>query len=456
LPATVTLLGGAAALVPSLWTVGLLRGGEMVTRSSLYRAAYELLFAPLRDEQKRSSKVVLDVGAERLGDLLGAQLVASVLFFAPVPRLWLIVAAVALAAVALLLTQRLPDAYTAELERSLRSRSKRHGKGKALAFGRQTLSEAGDLTAMSLLNMRAQPADESEPDDDDGDDPDTPADDSGERRDVVVEQLAALRSGDPARVQAALGGPLAPELVATVTGLLAWDAVALAASTSLRALAPRATGALVDALLDAKQPFAVRRRLPTIIEHGQPRTAVWGLWQGLLDDRFEVRYRCARSLARLRARGHEPDTQPAQVFALVKREIGLTSKHRRTHRLLDNLDDEEVAPDDRALRKAIGRRASGSLDLVFLLLGLTLPQEPVRIAFAALFTENTALRGTALEYLESLLPSDVWTALLPMLEPGQVPPPASTPPRAREDLAAQLRLSQEIIRTDLARQDKDG
>ena len=44
------------------------RGAETVTRNSIYRAGYELLYAPLPPDQKRPTKVVLDVGADKLGD----------------------------------------------------------------------------------------------------------------------------------------------------------------------------------------------------------------------------------------------------------------------------------------------------------------------------------------------------------------------------------------------------
>jgi hypothetical protein len=40
------------------------------------------------------------------------------------------------------------------------------------------------------------------------------------------------------------------------------------------------------------------------------------------------------------------------------------------------------------------------LEHVFRLLSLSLPREPLHVAFQALHTENTYLRGTALEYLD--------------------------------------------------------
>jgi len=429
----------------------------MITRSSLYRAAYELLYAPLLNEQKRSAKVALDVGAERIGDLLGAQLVVGVLYLWPAPRQVLIGGAVILGSLALMLAARLPRAYTRELERSLRQRSRSSSEVPALVYGRQTLSEAGDLTAMSLLNLRAVAADgelgmsspelraasEVRP---------RPAVDAPP--DPTVTLLAALRSDDARRVRRALTGTIAPELAGAVVGLLAWDEVAAAANTALRTLAPRVTGVLVDALLDPAREDAVRRRLPAILEHGELALATWGLWRGLGDAHHQVRFRCGRSLARLRARGHDGEHGDAAVFEAVRREVA-TLQGPRDPRAVE-ADDDELAPSDRLLHAVMERRSSSAgLDHIFTLLGFALPPDPLRIALEALHTENVSLRGTALEYLESVLPSDVRTVLWPLLEsrPDSARP-ATAAARTRDQLIAGLRMSQELIRADLVRQSK--
>ncbi len=72
-----------ALLVPGLLFPVLIRGWEMVVRSSFYRSAYELLYTPVSPELKRSSKAVIDVGAERLGDAAAGLLLQALLFVAP-------------------------------------------------------------------------------------------------------------------------------------------------------------------------------------------------------------------------------------------------------------------------------------------------------------------------------------------------------------------------------------
>jgi len=67
-------------------------------------------------------------------------------------------------------------------------------------------------------------------------------------------------------------------------------------------------------------------------------------------------------------------------------------------------------------------RASRSLEHLFTLLSLVLPPETVRLAFHSLHTGDRHLRGTALEYLETVLPEPVWQKLWPFLDEGEAQP----------------------------------
>jgi hypothetical protein len=98
------------------------RGAEAITRSSIYRAGYELLYAPLPEADKRPAKIVLDVGAERIGDLVGAQIVGLIVYLMVDPRVGLLIATVATGAVAVMFAIRLPRSYTRALEDSLVAR----------------------------------------------------------------------------------------------------------------------------------------------------------------------------------------------------------------------------------------------------------------------------------------------------------------------------------------------
>ena len=59
--------------------------------------------------------------------------------------------------------------------------------------------------------------------------------------------------------------------------------------------------------------------------------------------------------------------------------------------------------------------AQRGLAHVFTLLSLAVEREPLQTAYWALLGEDPMLRGTALEYLENVLPDDVTRALWPQL-----------------------------------------
>jgi len=56
------------------------------------------------------------------------------------------------------------------------------------------------------------------------------------------------------------------------------------------------------------------------------------------------------------------------------------------------------------------------MEHVFTLLSLVLPREPLRLAYKGLLTTDTLLRATGLEYLESVLPREIWSTLYPLLD----------------------------------------
>ena len=75
-----------------------------------------------------------------------------------------------------------------------------------------------------------------------------------------------------------------------------------------------------------------------------------------------------------------------------------------------------------------------------------LPAEPLRIAYRGLQTTDKSLRGTALEYLESVLPSEVCKPLWPFLESDREPRSASRP---KDDVLQELLRSNQSILLNL-------
>jgi hypothetical protein len=264
-------------------------------------------------------------------------------------------------------------------------------------------------------------------------------------RDPELQKIADLRSHDRARVMAVLHdkehitGALVPHIVM----LLAWDDVAEPAVGALRAVAEERAGELTDLLLDRNQPFAVRRRLARVFSVCVSQRAADGLVAALDDVRFEVRFQCGRSLAAIVERNPRVRIDNARMLEAVEREVAVSRPVWESRQLLDKIDDTQSRSD---LDEAVNARANQSLAHVFTLLSLAFPGEPLRLAFLGLQTSDMRLRGTALEYLEHILPGALRQRLWPFLD---APPAAPAPGRARSDVVSELLHSNPSIMMNL-------
>jgi hypothetical protein len=215
-------------------------------------------------------------------------------------------------------------------------------------------------------------------------------------------------------------------------------------------VAEERVGELIDALLDPNQPFAVRRRLARVFSVCVSQRAVDGLLLGLDDQRFEVRFQCGRSLSAIVERNAMVRINPDGVFDVVRREVVVSRPVWESHRLLDSPDEDERSFVDEFLKD----RAGQSLAHVFTLLSLVLPTMPLQIAFRGLHTDDPGLRGTALEYLEGVLPADIRERLWPFVEGSSLHKGA--PSRPREDIVADLLRSNESIQLNLEELRRQG
>jgi hypothetical protein len=240
------------------------------------------------------------------------------------------------------------------------------------------------------------------------------------------------------------GEPLPDTLIPQVIPLLAWDAVANDALIALCSVADRHVGALVDALVDPAADFAVRRRIPRVLSLSRTQRAVDGLMLGLDDSRFEVRYQCARAVARIVHARPDLTVDTGRVFAIVARETAVGRPVWESNRLLHALDEKD--DEHLFLDEYVRDRASRSLAHVFTLLSLVMPAEPLQIAFRGLHVDDRGLRGTALEYLESVLPPQVRDSLWPFLEDSRS---SARPSRPREAIMADLLRSNQSIMISL-------
>jgi AAA family ATP:ADP antiporter len=436
LPAGVSAGAMGAFFIPGLASVVVARGVEVVLRSSLFRAAYELLFTPIAPPEKRATKLLIDVGAARVGDVAGGVLILGALAVAggATSRV-LLVLTFALSVAALFVARRLHLGYVAALEGSLQRRAGHLPDPVQDAAGAllQTVG-AFDLSGIRTrafgapsqevaAEARATPAAPSRPE--------TPLDQS-------------IRTGSAREVRDALAAhPLAADQVETAIELLAWNDVAPNAIRALSDVAGSNTGVLLRHLLDPEEDFAIRRRLVNALAACRTVEAFNGLLDALRDRRFEVRYRAGRALIPMSEGIAGLRVDRERIFDLVQSEMAVDRGIWETRQLIDLPDDESSPMEAELLRD----RASRSLEHLFTLLSLILPRQTLRLAFHALHTDDPQLRGTALEYLETVLPEAIRGRLWALLEAGDVQPRA----RGTSDQALrELLASQETISFALA------
>ncbi|MGK4000070.1 hypothetical protein [Sorangium sp. So ce1024] len=261
--------------------------------------------------------------------------------------------------------------------------------------------------------------------------------------DPVLAATADLRSGDPERVRRALARELDPALVPHAIPLLEREGLNAEALRALRGVAQRATGQLLDALLDPSLSLAVRRRIPRVLQACPTQRAADGLMLGLADERFEVRYQCGVALARLLQQRAPIHLRREDVIEAATREIAID------RRVWDAQPPIAPPPGNAPpAQRLLVERTGRSLEHVFRVLSLCLEREPLEIAYRALHADDTHLRGTAIEYLENVLPPPIREGLWPYLGIG---PTAPAEPRAAEEARAEEARTEESRAEDAPR-----
>jgi ATP:ADP antiporter, AAA family len=437
LPAGVSIGAIGAFLIPGVASVTVARGVEVVLRSSVFRAAYELLFTPVAPAEKRATKLLLDVGAARVGDIAGGALILLALAAAGGSASRLLLALTfALSLAALWVARRLHLGYVGALAGTLQRRAGPlpdpvEDDAAALLQTVGGFDLSGIRTRANLSGM-APPVPE-------------PAPVTTLEQKLESPLRRAIRDGSTDEVRRALAEhPLEDDQAEMAIGLLAWDAVAPQAIQALAPVAATQTDLLLRHLLDPEEDFAIRRRLVNVLATCRSIRVFDGLLQALDDRRFEVRYRAGRALSRMAGEIPGLEIDRGRVLRVIQREIGVERGVWESRQLIDAADEEWSPMEAELLRD----RANRSLEHLFTLLSLILPRQTLRLSFQALHTGDAYLRGTALEYLETVLPEETWVKLAPLLDQGEAQPIHST--RTPEQAVQELLASRESISLALA------
>lgn len=414
------MIGGATTslVLGGIATVVILRGTEAILSASFFRSAYEPLYTPLPPAEKRATKAIVDVAADRLGDALGSVCILVALAATPThARLVGIVVVILAAAITLWQARKMQRGYVAALASSLEQ-----GVVHLLdsdvrdATTRLTVSQThGEIDRARLLRELA-----------------------ALRKAVVAEpELASkasdLASGDSARItQVLLARPFDKRLVSFALPLLEYEDLRTSCAQALESVATHSVGQLGDALLDAQLGARARYRVPAILAKVQTTTSVRALANGLLDSDFELRRRCARALLALRLQEESLSPPEPLILSAIRRELEVNSSIWNSRASLLEADDPNPLP----IAEFTG---DYSLKHVFTLLCLCRPPDVMVLALRALRTEDTKLRGTALEYLENVIPAEIKTPLWPRIAARQPSAPPSR--RSNRELSEELKRS---------------
>jgi hypothetical protein len=400
-PLAILATGSGALLFRSLVTVTVMRASANLLYNSFFRAGFELLYTPISPADKRTGKMLIDVGADRTGDMLGGLLVMAILLIPVASESVLLVTALTLAGICLALIFVLQRGYVHQLADNLRTGTLEAADIKVIdATTAQTVAATQTaidreklLREISVFRQNSGGAPPV---------PAAPAVPAGGRPDPVTEAIIELRSQDETRVRRVLASQsITPELLPHALPLLADEQLLRDALRAVRRMASTGAGQLVDALLDPLQHPLVRRRLPLILAHSENPLAVQGLTIGLEDSDWNVRLRCAQGLHTIRNRHPRLKANEEKLLGIAEREARALSPM-----------PANSSPESNQRR----------IQLLFLLFGAVYEPETLELCQGALESDDRVLQGTALEYLENLLPPHIWSLLQPALAPTRARP----------------------------------
>jgi ATP:ADP antiporter, AAA family len=423
-PLTGVALGALSSLIPSFGSIGALRGADLSLGPSLFKSAFEPLFTPLPSATKRATKALIDVVFDKGGDAVASFAILLISLGGPllVQRAPLLLSTFAFA-LALLLALRARQGYVAELEASLRAGTvsveavEIEDPAARLTLSATSLGIDRDKLREEIARARAERAAKAAA----GPAVVRAAAASEETQQVLVD-LKVLLGADLSGIRTLFArADLDPRLAAFVVPHLANEQLAKPAVGALRNMGLEVIGLLADVMLNEQQLIAVRRRVPHVLRTLRGPRVASALTRALSAEALEVRFRAALALLEVAREDRALLPEAKEVFTLA-----LTELER-------------------------GPLSQSGIDHVFALLALCTKGGSLELVRQGLKTDDRKLRGTALEYLESLLPEAVRAPMIQAL--AQRPEPRAAEARSEAQLLDELKRS---IRADLSPQTLAG
>jgi len=425
-PVAIVGFSGLALGVPGLLTLVLLRGGAMIAENSLYRAGYELFYTPVRKDQKRSAKMLIDLGFDRVGTAAASGIALAAVALGGNTGTLLLALAIATSLVALVVMRAVRQDYIASLVDRLRA-AVSPGDAPVEASRAMAATFVGDIDLLDLGDEGASASASA-----------STADAS--RRDYTAVLAEVHRVADQKRAAGApkrlvpgrRASPAAAELLETpLRERLRRTASSDPGWIELREFAPTGIGQIGDVLLSRRESIDVRVRAAELLASVPSKRASEALLAVLGD--ANPRLRRASALALLQLCSASPALRPPRsvLVDLAARELRLPAPP-----LAPATAFERTSP---FLTDARGNELATSVELVFLLLAVYSGVDELRLALRAITSEDAVQRGTGLEYLDNQLPLNLRRQLVSLAES-----PELTQKRRRVDPEVIARLADQM------------
>jgi AAA family ATP:ADP antiporter len=399
------IIGGLITVVfRSLMTITLLRGTANLLTNSFFGPGYELFFTPISPADKRASKILIDVGANRSGSMLGGLMIMGLLLLPGYTDNYILLLVMVMSVAMIFLIFLLNRGYISQLASNLSNGNLKADDieiedktTKGIVSLTQTRLErdkllqqisflrSGDIVSANRTDDRQKPISTQE----------SLASDTD--LDPEIEAIRDLRSQNENRIRRVLVNKvITPTLLPHVLPLFRSRAVLQEALNAVKPLVFVATGQMVDALLDHHQHPLIRRRIPLLLGQADNERALQGLTLGLQDRELDVRFRCAEALTRIITNHSHLSIDIEAIWRVIYREIAYFSS--TGFKLTRGVEP---------------------LRYLFHLFGIILGPGVMDICYNALQAEDPGIRGTALEYLENQLPPNVREPLWPLIAAGR-------------------------------------
>ena len=427
----VTILGlGAALIAPVLGTLIVLRGGAMIIENSLYRSGYELLYTPVTPKQKRSAKMLIDLGVDRLGTAVGSGL--ALLFIAVAAAhtdkillgLGLVVSLVLV--VVIIVVHRRYVASLADQIRRARESSTTNPAADARALAYTFIDSAVEHAWADQITAVSDSS------------PSPHAPEQLSRRDLLA--LVQQRAKDKRSAAKSQPPPPAVPVSEVAQHLLQTpllDAISSCGIDSpqwqeLERTAPAALGQLTDILLSVRYTVDVRVRAAQLLSGVPDSRTATALTQAIEVPEFRIRRAAALALLRLCA--------SAPALAPPRRVLSRRATHELRHRVRPPSEETEFEQLSPFRTDESGRKFAPNFELALLLLAIGADLAALQLAVAAVTSDDPVQRGTGIEYLDTLLPADVRPDVLELARsPEQTQARRNLPDSEMNALAEQFR-----------------